>query len=75
MDLVTRKVTRAGASLELTAREFWLLECLLRHQGHLVSREKLARDIWKKPAGRHTSATTSTSTSLACARKWTRTFR
>src|ERR671924_1495496 len=31
MDLVTRKVTRAGRSVELTTREFELLEYLLRH--------------------------------------------
>jgi len=46
MDLVTRKVSRAGRALELTAREFQILECLLRHQGHVVSRETLAREVW-----------------------------
>ena len=53
LDLVTRTVTRAGQPLELTAREFDLLEYLLRHQGRVVSREMLARDVWKEPA-RHT---------------------
>jgi DNA-binding response OmpR family regulator len=33
----------------LTVREFELLEYLLRHQGHLVSREMLAHDVWKEP--------------------------
>jgi DNA-binding response OmpR family regulator len=33
--------------LDLTAKEFELLEYLLRHQGHVVSREMLARDVWK----------------------------
>src|SRR5499433_149303 len=33
MDLVTRKVTRAGRNIELTTREFELLEYLVRHQG------------------------------------------
>lgn len=50
MDLVTRKVTRGPVSLELTAREFELLEYLLRHQGHLVSREMLAHEVWKEEA-------------------------
>ncbi len=50
MDLVTRKVTRGTHSLDLTAREFELLEYLLRHQNYLVSREMLARDVWKEPA-------------------------
>jgi len=47
MDLVTRKVTRAGQSLELTVKEFEMLEYLLRHAGHIVSREMLARDVWR----------------------------
>ena len=48
MDLVTRKVTRGGRRLDLTEREFELLEYLLRHQGHVVSREMLARDVWRE---------------------------
>jgi two-component system, OmpR family, copper resistance phosphate regulon response regulator CusR len=47
LDVATRKVTRAGLPLDLRAREFELLEYLLRHQGQLVSREMLARDVWK----------------------------
>ena len=50
MDLVTRRVTRGGQSLELTVREFELLEYLLRHHDQVVSREMLARDVWKEPA-------------------------
>ncbi|MBI3249296.1 MAG: response regulator transcription factor [Deltaproteobacteria bacterium] len=49
MDLVTRKVTRGEQTLELTAREFELLEYLLRHQNQQVSREMLAHDVWKEP--------------------------
>ncbi len=48
MDFVTRKVTRGGRTIELTAKEFELLECLLRNQGHVVSREMLARDVWQE---------------------------
>lgn len=47
MDLVTRRVTRGGQVMDLTGREFDLLEHLLRHQGHIVSREMLARDVWQ----------------------------
>jgi two-component system, OmpR family, copper resistance phosphate regulon response regulator CusR len=47
MDLVTRRVTRGGQLMDLTGREFDLLEHLLRHQGHIVSREMLARDLWQ----------------------------
>jgi two-component system copper resistance phosphate regulon response regulator CusR len=48
MDLVTRTVTRARQGLDLTSREFELLEYLLRHQNQIVSREMLARDVWKE---------------------------
>ena len=48
MDLVARKVVRGDRVVDLTTREFDLLEYLLRHQGHLVSREMLARDVWKE---------------------------
>ncbi len=47
MDLLTRKVDRAGQPVDLTTREFELLEYLLRRQGRTVSRETLARDVWK----------------------------
>jgi DNA-binding response OmpR family regulator len=48
VDLVSRKVTRAGRHIELTVREFELLEYLLRHEGQVVSRGALARDVWKE---------------------------
>jgi two-component system copper resistance phosphate regulon response regulator CusR len=50
MDLVTRKVTRAGRPIDLTVREYELLEYLLRYHGQVVSRETLARDVWKETA-------------------------
>ncbi len=49
LDLVTRRAVRGERLLDLTVREFELLEYLLRHQGHLVSREMLAREVWKEP--------------------------
>lgn len=51
MDLVTRRVARGGQTLQLTGREYELLEYLLRHAGNVVSREMLARDVWGE-AGR-----------------------
>jgi DNA-binding response OmpR family regulator len=48
LDLVSRRVARGDRPIELTAREFELLEYLVRHQGHLVSREMLAQDVWKE---------------------------
>jgi two-component system copper resistance phosphate regulon response regulator CusR len=50
MDLVTRKVLRAGRAVDLTVREFELLEFLMRYQSQVVSRETLARDVWKETA-------------------------
>jgi DNA-binding response OmpR family regulator len=50
MDLITRKVSRGGSIIELTAKEFELLEYLLRHQSQVVSREMLARDVWQVTA-------------------------
>ena len=52
MDLVTRAVRRGTHVLDLTTREYELLEYLLRHQGQVVSREMLAREVWKE-AVRH----------------------
>jgi two-component system, OmpR family, copper resistance phosphate regulon response regulator CusR len=49
LDVATRRAARGDRQLDLTAREFELLEYLLRHQGDLVSREMLAREVWKEP--------------------------
>lgn len=49
LDVMSRRATRGGQSLQLTVREFELLEYLLRHQGQVVSREMLAREVWQTP--------------------------
>ncbi len=48
MDLVTRRVVRAGTEIHLTPREFELLDYLLRHGNDIVTREMLGRDVWKE---------------------------
>jgi DNA-binding response OmpR family regulator len=53
LDAVGRSAARGGQMLNLTPLEFDLLEYLLRNQGRVVSREMLARDVWKG-TGRHT---------------------
>jgi len=53
MDVLRRRVTRGAMTLDLTAREFELLEYLLLHHGQVVSREMLARDVWRETM-RHT---------------------
>lgn len=47
MDLLARKVTRHGELIELTRREFELAEYFLRHKNEVVTRQMLARDVWK----------------------------
>jgi len=49
VDVMARRALRGERLLDLTGREFELLEYLLRHQGHLVSREMLAREVWREP--------------------------
>lgn len=46
VDVPSRTVSRGGQTVDLTTREYELLEYLLRHKGMLVSREMLARDVW-----------------------------
>lgn len=50
LDLLTRRVTRGGGTvpIELTTREFELLEYLVRRQGEPVSRDMIARDVWRE---------------------------
>jgi heavy metal response regulator len=46
MDLLTRRVTRAGREIPLTNKEFQLLEYLLRNKGRVLSRVILTEHIW-----------------------------
>lgn len=48
MDLLKRTAARAGLAIPLTVKEFELLEYLLRNQGHVVTRDMLAREVWKE---------------------------
>ena len=46
MDLLTRRVTRGGREIDLLPREFRLLEYLMRHAGHIVTRTMLLEKVW-----------------------------
>ncbi|ANH67530.1 heavy metal response regulator transcription factor [Mitsuaria sp. 7] len=46
VDLLRRKVHRAGQRLDLTPKEFSLLTLLLRRQGQVMSRTELAEQVW-----------------------------
>lgn len=46
LDETARRVTVEGSSIELSPREFSLLECLLRHPGQTLSRDQLLDQAW-----------------------------
>ena len=46
MDLITRNVTRDGIRIELTTKEFSLLEFLMRNQEKVMDRTAIARQVW-----------------------------
>ncbi|HEY1946240.1 MAG TPA: response regulator transcription factor [Bryobacteraceae bacterium] len=47
INLTSRQVSRDGQTIELTSKEYEILEYLFINKGRVVSREMLARDIWK----------------------------
>ena len=47
MDLLSRRVTRGGKALDLRPREFTLLEFLMRHAGHVVSKTMILSHVWE----------------------------
>ncbi|MCP5229262.1 heavy metal response regulator transcription factor [Accumulibacter sp.] len=46
LDLLRRRVSRAGVRVDLTAKEFALLELLLRRQGQVLPRSLIASQVW-----------------------------
>lgn len=46
LDSNTKTVTRAGKTIELTAKEFSLLEYMLRNKGMVLSREMIENNLW-----------------------------
>jgi DNA-binding response OmpR family regulator len=51
IDLLSRRVVRGGVELDLTRREYELLEYLLRHKNSTVTRDMIGRDVWKETSG------------------------
>lgn len=49
LDLQTRTARRASEDIALTPREFDLLEYFTRYEGQVVTRQMLARDVWRVP--------------------------
>jgi two-component system copper resistance phosphate regulon response regulator CusR len=56
VDLLAHRVVRGGVELDLTKREYELLEYLLRHKNAAVTRDMIARDVWKEVTGAPTNA-------------------
>ncbi|WP_101047925.1 heavy metal response regulator transcription factor [Macromonas nakdongensis] len=46
LDLLRRRVTRGGQRIDLTAKEFGLLELLMRRQGEVLPRSLIASQVW-----------------------------
>lgn len=46
IDLLARKATRAGKEIELQAREFHLLQYIMKHKGQVVTRTMLLEHVW-----------------------------
>jgi two-component system, OmpR family, copper resistance phosphate regulon response regulator CusR len=46
LNILRRRVTRAGKKIDLTAKEFGLLELLMRHQGEILPRSLIASQVW-----------------------------
>ncbi|MDD4031757.1 MAG: response regulator transcription factor [Bacteroidales bacterium] len=47
MDLTTKRVTRNGQTIDLTAKEFSLLETFLKNKGKLLTRDYIIEQVWK----------------------------
>jgi two-component system copper resistance phosphate regulon response regulator CusR len=46
VDLAAHRVRRAGVPIELTAKEFALLECFVRHRDQVVDRAAITAQVW-----------------------------
>ena len=48
LDPIAREVTRSGRRIALTQKEYSLLEYLMRHSGHPVTRDQISEHVWKQ---------------------------
>lgn len=46
MDLLKKEVRRSGAKIDLTPKEFALMEYFIRHQGRTISKAEIAEKVW-----------------------------
>jgi two-component system OmpR family response regulator len=71
VDTVGHVVTVGGGQVELTGREYMLLECLMRNQGKVLTRQQLADQVWGAEYDPLSNVIDVTSTT--CATRWMRT--
>jgi DNA-binding response OmpR family regulator len=50
LDTRTRRVERAGRPIDLTAKEYAVLECLMREPGRVLTRSEIAEHVWNYDA-------------------------
>ncbi|WP_208606389.1 winged helix-turn-helix domain-containing protein, partial [Streptomyces silaceus] len=55
VDLVAKRVTRAGRDVRLTPTEWQLLEILICHPGRLITQRQLLLDVWGPSHGNKTN--------------------
>jgi two-component system copper resistance phosphate regulon response regulator CusR len=55
LDRIERRVHRAGKRIELTTKEFALLECLMRNVGHRVTRAMILESVWNLASDTNTN--------------------
>lgn len=55
LDPLARKVDRAGTAVKLTQKEFALLEFMMRNAGRTLSRQAIAKGVWKEPVDEQTN--------------------
>jgi len=46
LDTIAHKASRSGVAIELTSREYALIEYFIRNKGKLITRQELAKEIW-----------------------------
>lgn len=55
LDLASRNVTRGDQRIDLTPRQFDMLAYFIRHKHQVISRETLAREVWREPTATWTN--------------------
>jgi two-component system OmpR family response regulator len=46
LDLIERTAERAGRTIDLLPKEFWLLRYMMQHSDHLLTRRTLLEEVW-----------------------------